>query len=988
MSLNLSSINPSASNAVPIPSAGTMTLSNTTEFNAVKELINQQFPSEGPGCNLVVMHKDQLLASYSTGYAHLETKEPMSLESKQHFGSVSKHFTAACVLKLSKEKNSPIKLTDNIRDYIQPLPRFTFQGKTVEMTIDDLLRMRSGLPQMQALVFLSGMSDQDASSEQKLQLIQSQKEIELSAVPGTNFNYCNTNYDLLAKIMEVALNRSGHDCKDLRAYAEKELFIPCGMGQTGYIDPNPDMPRDSKTIPGYGIDEEGKIQEVTTHNVTWGPCGVTGTPADMVKWNGHCPHDIFEALSELPNPSTAYNKVDYARGLEVGYFDNHRYKVCAHSGGIEGFTTRYVKIEDLTDDKKSFSIFLATNSGTLEPPEFDAFASNIVNTLAGKTIFPEEVHRPEESTPHPIVQEAFSKEEALSYSMHCAIRGWETTASIVPKKLENGQWGLKFIPNKNDPHGFVFVPEHKESKVFRSIDPPTAQLVFTNEGAVFSDASQGIHGVPFERVGKTPLVEYRNEIPKMIARFLETAGSKQEVMQIYSELPNDLRADSSFLIEIALGIAANGAAIKANFLFSLIPLQMEEMDSAFSDMAQTMLDAGKATANLDALSCAYNYLSAVKFGSPSPPSDNQKLIDEVRSCSNAISEKGDPSKRERAGEINTCIEIREILADIPVKNEGELKTLRTSNPEVDRAFRLAETMQKRVDKEQSTLNAPGKMVPINVGGEQIPMHVNITGTRKPGDPFVILEAGLGVISEDWQLVHRLMPKEMQVMSYDRAGTGWSGHTNKEATAENALANLEELLKTLQIEPPYLFVGHSYGGFLGQLFAMKHPDHVSGLILVDSAIEGVLPTGGEGEKQYAFDYIPQAAQNSIFRNDRTHFLDEASAQAVHRVTSASIHLNTFEKEMQEFTPTANKLTTAFNSGQLIPCPLRVITAEKENIEGKEVKDLQRREKFLEGQSNLAKRSKEGTQVLSEKSDHFVMYHDPQIIVDQVVSFMHL
>ena len=297
------------------------------------------------------------------------------------------------------------------------------------------------------------------------------------------------------------------------------------------------------------------------------------------------------------------------------------------------------------------------------------------------------------------------------------------------------------------------------------------------------------------------------------------------------------------MMEVALGLAEKGAVIKANHLFSTIPLQTEQMDSSFSDMAKTMLDVGKATANLDALNCAYNYLSAVKFGSPSPPQDTQKLIDEVRSCLSDIASKGDPSQQEKANEINTCIEIREILAKIPVRNEGELKALRESNPEVDRAFRLAEVVQKRVDQEPSP--APGKMVSINVGGELVPMHVNITGTRKPGDPFVILEAGLGVIAEDWQLVHQLMPKEVQVMSYDRAGTGWSGRSSKEATAENALANLEELLKTLQIEPPYLFVGHSYGGFLGQLFAMKHPDQVSGLVLVDSAVEGVIPTkGGE------------------------------------------------------------------------------------------------------------------------------------------------
>ena len=91
-------------------------------------------------------------------------------------------------------------------------------------------------------------------------------------------------------------------------------------------------------------------------------------------------------------------------------------------------------------------------------------------------------------------------------------------------------------------------------------------------------------------------------------------------------------------------------------------------------------------------------------------------------------------------------------------------------------------------------------------------------------------------------------------------------------------------------------------------------------------------------------------------------------------------------MQEFTPTAKLLNKALEGGNLIPCPLRVITAEKENIEGKEVADLPRREKFLEGQKSLATRSKNGIQVMSEKSDHFIMYHDPQIIVDQVRPFL--
>jgi CubicO group peptidase (beta-lactamase class C family)/pimeloyl-ACP methyl ester carboxylesterase len=981
MSLNLPPMDSYLPTGSPITPIDSSTLFTTPAFNAVKDLIDQHFPAEGPGCNLVVMHKDQLLASYSTGYANLETKVPMSIESKQHFGSVSKQFTAACVIKLSQEKNSLLKLTDTIRDYIDPLPRFTFQGKAVEITIEDLLRMRSGLPNMQALMFLSGMSDQDASSEQKLGLITSQAEIKLAAIPGTHYHYCNTNYDLLAKIIEAVLRKSGHHCKNIREYADQELLSPCGMDQTAFVDPDSSQPQ---TIPGYAVENNGRIEKITTRNVTWGPCGIIGTPSDMVKWNGRCPNDIFEALSDLPDQSTAYNQFDYARGLSVGYFDNHHYKVCAHSSKIEGFMTRYVKVEDLTDARKSFAIFIATNSEKFRPEKFDALASDIVNTLAGKSIVPQEVEKP---APKSVVHEGISREESFLRSMNCSIQGWESTAAVVPEKLKNGQWALKFMPNKNDLRGFVFVPEHKESTTFRSIDLPTAQLAFTNEGVVLSDASQSIQGILFKKAENSSQPEYRVEIPNTIARVLETAGSKQEVMQIYSEIPQDMKMNNSIMMEVALGVAAKGAVIKANHLFSLIPLQMEQMDSCFSDMAKAMLEVGKATANLDALNCAYNYFSAVKFGSLSAPSDTQTLIDEVRNCLSDIAFKGEISQRERANELNTCIEIREILANIPVKNEAELKALRESNPNVDRAFKLAEAVQMRVDQEQSI--AEGRIVSIDIAGESLPMHVNITGTRKLGDPFVILEAGLGVLSEDWQLVHKLMPKDMQLMSYDRAGTGWSGGTNREASAENALANLEELLKTLQIEPPYVFVGHSYGGFLGQLFAMKysekysekHSDQVSGLVLVDSAVEGVMPLS-EREKEFAFDYIPAAAQNSIFRNDRTHFLDEASGRAVHRVTSKSAHLETFDKEMQAFIPTANLLTKAFESGSLIPCPLRIITAEKENIEGKEVADLPRREKFLEGQKSLATRSKNSVQVMSEKSDHFVMYHDPKIIVDQV------
>jgi len=468
---------------------------SSPQFKAVKDQVDEVFPADGPGVNLVVMNGSQLLGSYSVGYADIEKKEPSNINSRQHFGSVSKHFTAACIINLANEKNPPLKLSDNIRDYIQPLPKFNFDGKEVEITIEDLLRMRSGLPNMQALEFLNGMSDQDASSEQKLDLITSQESVHLSSSPGTQFHYCNTNYDLLAKIVEVALKRANHKCKDLREYAEKKLLKPSGMNNTGFI--NPTKPIEEQTIPGYELNDQGEPTLITSRNTTWGPCGIIGTAEDMVKWNGNCPPDVFEALSNLPDQSTAYNNFDYARGLSVGFFDNNNYKISAHSGGIEGFITRYVKVDSLLNNRKSFSIFLSANCEKLPLPVFDNFVNNIVNTIAGKLIIPVS----NEDPPHRYaLSEGLSREEAQKFSMDCAVDGWKTIARLSSVQLPNGKWGIKFLPNsKESEKGFTFVPEEGHPYSFRSLDPPTAQLIFNENGVIFSDLSQSVQEIMFKK---------------------------------------------------------------------------------------------------------------------------------------------------------------------------------------------------------------------------------------------------------------------------------------------------------------------------------------------------------------------------------------------------------------------------------------------------------------------------------------------------------
>ena len=101
-----------------------------------------------------------------------------------------------------------------------------------------------------------------------------------------------------------------------------------------------------------------------------------------------------------------------------------------------------------------------------------------------------------------------------------------------------------------------------------------------------------------------------------------------------------------------------------------------------------------------------------------------------------------------------------------------------------------------------------------------------------GRPTVILESGLMSTVLTWQLIQENLAKSARVISYDRAGLGWSDPGPLPRDAGRIVSELDALLDRLQATPPYVLVGHSFGGLTMQLFAARHPNEVSGLVLVD------------------------------------------------------------------------------------------------------------------------------------------------------------
>jgi pimeloyl-ACP methyl ester carboxylesterase len=101
-----------------------------------------------------------------------------------------------------------------------------------------------------------------------------------------------------------------------------------------------------------------------------------------------------------------------------------------------------------------------------------------------------------------------------------------------------------------------------------------------------------------------------------------------------------------------------------------------------------------------------------------------------------------------------------------------------------------------------------------------------------GSPTILLEAGLMSTVLSWSELQRALAGSFRVVSYDRAGLGWSELGPMPRTADRIVDELHTLLERAAISPPYVLVGHSFGGLTMPLFAARFPDEVAGMVLVD------------------------------------------------------------------------------------------------------------------------------------------------------------
>lgn len=214
--------------------------------------------------NVLIAVKGVSVYQKSFGYANKATGERLTAQSTFQLASTSKPFTAAAMLMLIEE--GKIGLDDPIQ---KVYPRFPYQG----VTIRQLLSHRSGLPDY--LNFAKLYSKQAYIDNQDLVEMMITRRPKALARPNTVFKYNNTNYALLAAIVEELSGQSFAD------FCEERIFKPLGMNNTWVWHPT-QAHRKGQT---YGYSNGWVPRKPDMFDGVAGDKGIYSTTEDMLRWD-------------------------------------------------------------------------------------------------------------------------------------------------------------------------------------------------------------------------------------------------------------------------------------------------------------------------------------------------------------------------------------------------------------------------------------------------------------------------------------------------------------------------------------------------------------------------------------------------------------------------------------------------------------------------------------------------------------------------------
>jgi CubicO group peptidase (beta-lactamase class C family) len=272
------------------------------------------------GCVAISYH-DTLLYQKSFGTENIATKKSLCNESAFQLASVSKMFTAIAVMKLVEQNK--ISVNDPLEKYF---PDFPYKGTTIE----HLLTHKSGLPNYLYFYYQYAKTDTvPLTNRRVLELMQAHKPLPYFK-PGRRFMYSNTNYVLLALLVEQV---SG---MPFQTFMRREIFEKCGMTHTSFYHPLDTLPNQS-----FAFNYRKKQVGTDVFDIIYGDKGIFSTTNDMLLFSKNLfSGKLLPSLNQAIKPKV-YTKYGQFYGYGFRINPNMGDTIIFHNGWWHGFRTAF-----------------------------------------------------------------------------------------------------------------------------------------------------------------------------------------------------------------------------------------------------------------------------------------------------------------------------------------------------------------------------------------------------------------------------------------------------------------------------------------------------------------------------------------------------------------------------------------------------------------------------------------------------------------------
>jgi CubicO group peptidase (beta-lactamase class C family) len=309
--------------------------------NKIERFFNKNWPSKNNNISFLVAKDGQIIYENYSGFGDVRKKTPITSETPIHIASVSKVLTATAVLKLINA--GKIELDQKVNSILAKFPY-------PEVTIKNLLSHRSGMRNYAYFTDDRKIWDNHKiMSNQDILNIMITKKIGLESKTNTRFQYCNTNYAMLALIIEKVSGKSYPEAM------KSMIFEPLGMKHTFVFD----YKKDKNVItPSYKV---GGMQIAFDFlDAIYGDKNIFSTPQDLLLFDMATNSKYFlnpELRNQIYKGYSNEHKgqKNYGLGIRMINFETGQ-NFYFHNGWWHGNMSSYVTLK-----KENVTIIALTN---------------------------------------------------------------------------------------------------------------------------------------------------------------------------------------------------------------------------------------------------------------------------------------------------------------------------------------------------------------------------------------------------------------------------------------------------------------------------------------------------------------------------------------------------------------------------------------------------------------------------------------------------